>query len=222
MEIKAENIVLTFSAAAYEMIKISTYKYVDTHPILHCSKLIDRKRKSKKPKQELVMDESLSIKHRAGNSQIYRINLYPTTCRTDINGKQYLKFLQNDLPPISDVFLQNCDICEQALEVFKADKATPKQSSINHNQSTHQPLVIPNNKRLEWTPIQSESRVPEIDEELRNPQHCPLCLRVAKLELSIQCRTCERVLHLRCEHRDEKEDEEYICNETKKHAKNTE
>jgi hypothetical protein len=83
-------IVITCSAASYEILKKSIYEYYE-----HSStKTFRLHTKSSKPDNEsiagkmLIIEESLSIKHNNGgtNRQLYRINMFNTKSRIDVNG----------------------------------------------------------------------------------------------------------------------------------------
>ena len=83
-------IVITCSAASYEILKESIYEYYE-----HSStKTFRLHTKSSKPDNEsiagkmLIIEESLSIKHNNGgtNRQLYRINMFNTKSRIDVNG----------------------------------------------------------------------------------------------------------------------------------------
>jgi hypothetical protein len=83
IELKSGTLVITCSAASYEILRKSIYEYYD-----HSStKTFCLHTKSSKPDNEsmagkmLIIEESLSIKHKNGgtNRQLYRINMFNTT-----------------------------------------------------------------------------------------------------------------------------------------------
>ena len=52
---------------------------------------------------KLIVEESLSIKSNTGenrNKQLFRINMFHTTSRIDVNGKDHQEFIETDLPNI--------------------------------------------------------------------------------------------------------------------------
>jgi hypothetical protein len=59
----------------------------------------------------LIIEESLSIKHKNGgtNRQLYRINMFNTTSRIDVNGYLLQEFIQEDLHIICQCLKQYAD-----------------------------------------------------------------------------------------------------------------
>ncbi|KAH3739496.1 hypothetical protein DPMN_046148 [Dreissena polymorpha] len=103
MEMKGGMIVFTFTAAAIELFKTSLYKYYDAHQSL-VLKEVEHRVKTKKAKFEVTVDVSISVKYKDSAQQLYRINIYQTTSRIGVNGKNEMKFLHEDLPVICEAF----------------------------------------------------------------------------------------------------------------------
>jgi len=113
IELKSGTLVITCSAASYEILKKSIYEYYK-----HSStKTFHLHTKSSKPDNEsmagkmLIIEESLSIKHKNGgtNRQLYRINMFNTTSRIDVNGYLLPEFIQEDLHIICQCLEQYTD-----------------------------------------------------------------------------------------------------------------
>ncbi|KAH3841353.1 hypothetical protein DPMN_114812 [Dreissena polymorpha] len=94
-------IVFTLTAAAFELFKKSLYRYSAVHPSL-VLKEVENRVKTNKAKSEVAVDISLSVKYKGSAHQLYRINLYQTTSRIGVNGKNEMKFLQENLPVICE------------------------------------------------------------------------------------------------------------------------
>ena len=82
VELKSGTLVLTMSAAAYELFKTAVFDYYDNHP----------------RKKYTVYNK------------IYRVNLFHTTSRVDANGKMLSEFITDDLPAILKEVFRSCDL----------------------------------------------------------------------------------------------------------------
>ena len=161
IELKSGTLVITCSAASYEILKKSIYEYYD-----HSStKTFRLHTKSSKPDNEsvagkmLIIEESLSIKHKNGgtNRQLYRINMFNTTSRIDVNGYWLQEFIQEDLHIICQCLEQYTDYkklnnkiretCQLSLPI--AQRTTKDYTKTrNHNDTAH--MISPNLQG--WSP----------------------------------------------------------------------
>ena len=161
IELKSGTLVITCSAASYEILKKSIYEYYD-----HSStKTFRLHTKSSKPDNEsvagkmLIIEESLSIKHKNGgtNRQLYRINMFNTTSRIDVNGYWLQEFIQEDLHIICQCLEQYTDYkrlnnkiretCQLSLPI--AQRTTKEYTKTrNHNDTAH--MISPNLQG--WSP----------------------------------------------------------------------
>ena len=105
IEMKSSTLVITCTAGVYEILKKSIYEYYDQSP----DKCYKRHTKTSKTKaqnieqQHMIVEESLSVKNKSGNMlnrQLYRINMFNTTSRIDVNGYMLNAFITNDLKKI--------------------------------------------------------------------------------------------------------------------------
>jgi hypothetical protein len=120
--------------------KKSIYEYYD-----HSStKTFRLHTKSSKPDNEsvagkmLIIEESLSIKHKNGgtNRQLYRINMFNTTSRIDVNGYWLQEFIQEDLHII-------CQCLEQYTDYKRLNnKILGKLASFLYQMPKEQPKII--------------------------------------------------------------------------------
>ena len=98
IDFKSGTLVLTFSAASFEIFKSALYTYF--------SKLSDKKINVHNKKSTTgdgvvcVVDQSISVISVNTNTQLYRINIFNTTSRVDANGRQLDEFINVDLPAI--------------------------------------------------------------------------------------------------------------------------
>ncbi|KAK3098005.1 hypothetical protein FSP39_015236 [Pinctada imbricata] len=92
---KSGTLVLTFSAAVYELFKCAIFKYYETSDSKSC--VVHTKRSVTNDADSLVIENSLSVSHKNLKGQLYRVNLFHTTCRTDVNGKHLNEFIHTDL-----------------------------------------------------------------------------------------------------------------------------
>ena len=161
IELKSGTLVITCSAASYEILKKSIYEYYD-----HSStKTFRVHTKSSKPDNEsvagkmLIIEESLSIKHKNGgtNRQLYRINMFNTTSRIDVNGYWLQEFIQEDLHIICQCLEQYTDYkrlnnkiretCQLSLPIAQRT-AKEYTKTRNHNDTAH--MISPNLQG--WSP----------------------------------------------------------------------
>ncbi|KAH3855210.1 hypothetical protein DPMN_097774 [Dreissena polymorpha] len=132
VEMKGGMIVFTLTAAAFGLFKKSLCRYNDGHPNL-VLKEVENRVKTKKAKSEVTVDVSLSVKNKGSPQQLYRINLYQTTSRIGVNGKNEMKFLQEDLPVICEALKHNYD-----LKTYNEKIASICQAALNMLESENQ------------------------------------------------------------------------------------
>jgi hypothetical protein len=105
IQLKSGTLVLTCSAAAYEILKKAIYEHynsLDKSIVVHTKRSkLDNRDISIEP---VITEESISVRNRQGrsNKQLYRIHLFNTTSRIDVNGYKLDEFIQNHLETICD------------------------------------------------------------------------------------------------------------------------
>ncbi|CAC5384525.1 unnamed protein product [Mytilus coruscus] len=87
IEQKHQNYILELSAAAYEIIKGEIDIYFEQHSTY---KLLP---KHQQDNQGLCIRTSHSVRNRSSNKQLYRINLFHTTSKVEVNGQGMELFL---------------------------------------------------------------------------------------------------------------------------------
>ena len=90
---KHGTLVLTFSAAAYEIFKVELPTYLNQksrYTVNHTPKFSDN--------QGVVVEDSYAIYKKNDPNLQYRVNLFHTTSRADVNGRLYSHFITVDLP----------------------------------------------------------------------------------------------------------------------------
>jgi len=112
IELKRGTLVITYTPAAYEIYKQAIYKYYDEYQHKTYERTTKLSRTDKNSIEKAISEESLSVKLKNNpnkdNRQQYRINMFNTTSRMDINGRYYQKFIYDDLPDIINM----CDMRE--------------------------------------------------------------------------------------------------------------
>ena len=106
IQLKSGTLVLTCSAAAYEILKKAIYEHynnsLDKSIVVHTKRSkLDNRDLSIEP---VITEESISVRNRQArsNKQLYRINLFNTTSRIDVNGYKLDEFIQSHLETICD------------------------------------------------------------------------------------------------------------------------
>jgi len=106
VQLKSGTLVITCSAASYEILKKAIYEHynnsLDKSIVVHTKRSkLDNTDISTEP---VITEESISVRNRQGrsNKQLYRINLFNTTSRIDVNGYKLDEFIQNHLETICD------------------------------------------------------------------------------------------------------------------------
>jgi hypothetical protein len=133
---KSGTLVMTFSAAAYEIFRHELLTYLvnkSNEKVEHTSKYSADGNK---------VEDSFGVYEKTSSTLLYRINLFHTTSRADVNGKKYMMFVTDDLPNIqskletySDLTLLNKKLkswCQNYLQPPKNDN-----SSCSVAVSTH-------------------------------------------------------------------------------------
>lgn len=132
MEFKDGTLVITCNAGAYEILKSSIYKYYDQSED-RTYRLHTKTSKSSLPdvsKQPMIVEESLSVKNRdpsLSSRQLFRINMFNTTCRIDANGYMVQTFIQEDLDKICEELLVNKSSSELNNKIKQMCKLTKDQ-----------------------------------------------------------------------------------------------
>jgi hypothetical protein len=144
IQLKSGTLVLT-PAAAYEILKKAIYEHynnsLDKSIVVHTKRSkLDNRDISIEP---VITEESISVRNRQGrsNKPLYRINLFNTTSRIDVNGYKLDEFIQSHLEPICDKMKDAIDfktlnrkigeICKRSL----TNVQNTKDSETIHSQS---------------------------------------------------------------------------------------
>ena len=139
LQYKHGNYVLEMSLAAYELLKGAIKEYFQHHDNYTIQA------NDQKYQQGLCVSTSYSVRNRKNNKQQYRINLYHTTCRAEVNGHGREQFL----PHLQDmaVMMDNKGNCSQLNKLSESpirqcmDSMTQNGSMSASNSSNDGPLV---------------------------------------------------------------------------------
>lgn len=80
--LKRGTLVMTFTPAAYEIYKYEIFKYYEQHP------------------QKTFTIHKKTSETKCDKSQHFRISMFNTQSKMDVNGRLYQTFIANDLPEI--------------------------------------------------------------------------------------------------------------------------
>ena len=182
-EVKFNNIILTFTAGAYEQFKSAL------NDSLIVAKL-NTTTTTKQDRQGLIVEESISI--RPHRKQAYRINCYHTTSRVMINGQQTELFVTDLAPEITKIMSKNKELkslndkiraaCEQFMNLKENRNDSNESKSVNvDKQVVHLDKCISqnNNKQTEGYAI------------------CPICFTYCD-ERAVECASCLNWYHYVC------------------------
>jgi hypothetical protein len=139
LQYKHGNYVLETSLAAYELLKGAIKEYFHYHDNYTIQA------NDQKDQQGLCVSTSYSVRNRKNNKQQYRINLYHTTCRAEVNGhgrEQFLLHLQDMAVMMDDK--GNCSQLNKLLEsqIRQCMDSMTQYGSMNaSNSSSDGPLV---------------------------------------------------------------------------------
>lgn len=241
IELKSGTLVMTFTPAAYEIYKAEIFRYFDEHP----HKTYTNHKKTSKTKQrnvdKVVTEESLSIKYKNGDkAQLYRINMFHTRSKMDVNGRLYELFMTEDLPElIRNVKMENVneinkkimDVCEMAIRNYEPPTSTNKKA-VNTSNITSCISRVKNKSsdgiehtKDEQTSLKraiehktDEKRQYNDDEAIADSNItkslCPACTaEVSDEEDSIECTKCQFWFHKTCTNLTEDQFKEQVENE---------
>ena len=96
IDLKKGNLVVELSAAAFEAFRLCA-KSLDTN---FKQLNLDIEMHNKKSNNGLRVSESVSVRKKQQKMQLYRINLYLTTCTVNVNGRGLATFIDQHLPTI--------------------------------------------------------------------------------------------------------------------------
>ncbi|CAC5419924.1 unnamed protein product [Mytilus coruscus] len=131
---KYENYILELSLAAYELLKLAMTEYFANHNIYKIQA------KDQKDKHGLCTRTSYSVINLNSNKQQYRINLFHTTSRIEVNGRGRQEFL----PHLQDIAASmdrkgNCPQLNKLLEqqikqCIESMQTSGEASLVTHTQ----------------------------------------------------------------------------------------
>ncbi|VDI35720.1 Hypothetical predicted protein [Mytilus galloprovincialis] len=213
IEQKHQNYILELSAAAYEVLKGKIDIYFEQHSTY---KLLP---KHQHDNQGLCIRTSHSVRNRSNLKQLYRINLFHTTSKVEVNGQgielflTHIEDIKERMKSRGNYKTYNKQIEEQ-INIIKRNEADKEIKCI---QNTDKKLLSNWNRAIEWsedepTPSQDTSAVNM--STIHN--YCAICNQTAQPETSIDCIACSQLFHYTCENIDpvrisQTEEEQYSC-----------
>ncbi|CAC5357157.1 unnamed protein product [Mytilus coruscus] len=151
IEQKHQNYILELSAAAYEIIKGEIDIYFEQHSTY---KLLP---KHQHDNQGLCIRTSLSVRNRSSNRQLYRINLFHTTSKVEVNGQgmelflTHIEDIKERMKSRGNYKIYNKQIEEQ-INIIKRNEADieirAKQNESLVKTTVHQPKTNHSNRIL--------------------------------------------------------------------------
>ena len=186
VELKHETLVMTFSAAAYEIFKNAVFTYFKTSA--ERSHKIHNKTSKSNDGQIHIVEESLSFGDKNVKGQLYRLNLFHTTSRVDVNGRHMAEFVNVDVHKILDSV---CTMGDLRMRILNENihRACQKFLQSEENQNANVCKV---------TTVESSSRVVALN-AIRDVDciDCKVCGSKCMTK-SVQCDQCLMWLHYKC------------------------
>ena len=184
VELKHETLVMTFSAAAYEIFKNAVFTYFKTSA--ERSHKIHNKTSKSNDGQIHIVEESLSIGDKNVKGQLYRLNMFHTTSRVDVNGRHMAEFVNVDVHKILDSV---CTMGDLRILNENIHRACQKFLQSEENQNANACKV---------TTVESSSRVVALN-AIRDVDciDCKVCGSKCMTK-SVQCDQCLMWLHYKC------------------------
>ncbi|CAC5419014.1 unnamed protein product [Mytilus coruscus] len=141
VQYKKRNIILEFTAAAFLHFSktLAQHFYSQPNVIVESHDMQDGKEK--------VIEKSLLIKNQQNQRQIYRINLYNTTCRAEVNEHNYQPFFSE---------LQSIATKMDVIKYYSVMNETIRNECPKHAKAS--PLHQLNNKSVGDSCIKTKAR----------------------------------------------------------------
>lgn len=204
IELKHGTLVMTFKAGAYELYKNAIYSfYAQSATRTYRREQIKTSKTNKNTIQKAIVEESLSVKVNGHRRQSFRINLFHSTSRINVNGWLYQIFINEDLPKIcasinnEAVKIVNgkiLDFCNSALtEQRISNTINTETTETDNTNQTNRPLTL----AIDYGDT-DDGESNETDRRQVNIK-CQVCEQmVEKKEDSIECSSCTMWFHKQC------------------------
>ncbi|CAG2245676.1 EIF4G [Mytilus edulis] len=203
LQYKHGNIILEFTAATYLHFSKTLLQHLEAHTDVTCS-IHDKQDKSGK-----VVEQSIAVKCNQNLRQHYRINLYNTTCRVEVNGRNHhmffdeLQAISKQMDSIKDYSSVNKKIREECIKL--------QQTSAKKINKTSPPAIL-NNGASEDQSVTTNTFSKELTVANKNHQDtvnkgtdrsvpdniCPKCNRTL-LSRGVFCIKGNHWIHYACE-----------------------
>lgn len=202
LQYKHGNIILEFSAAFYLHFSNTLVQHFNSNTKVTCN-IHEKQDQSGK-----VVEQSISVKCCLNQRQQYRINLYNTTCRAEVNGRNHRAFF-DELQDICKQMDNNKDYssinqqireeCAKHQRTYSKEIIKPSiAGSQSDNQSTDLSLAKRSNQNTVNTNKQSTD------------DNCPKCNRKL-LSRGVFCIKGNHWIHYACEKLKKEEIEKLEC-----------
>ena len=218
-------IISNLTTGAYELLKNRFFEYYGNTED-YTATLANKISKGKTTDANPVVEESLSIKSKAGGRQLFRINFFNTTNKIGINGYRYRLCIEKDLGKITSI-LKDGDLIDKLNERIKEacasalnqidDAGADDQFSL---QNASRPDIQPSEDRqkilqlpqgpvvLNTDRLAEEDRAAEVDE---SDLICICCQEDTAGTPSIVCSDCNRWFHEQCIDGPTENPTDFIC-----------
>ncbi|XP_071176588.1 probable serine/threonine-protein kinase cdc7 [Mytilus edulis] len=188
------NFCISFSTAAYELVKEFLHKYFDKQ---QCQEEYAIAVENGLDKSNAIVETRFKLYNKKrdgsiGNQHKYTVNCYNTTSRVLVNGVKTDKFVDNVLPIILELITSN----ESELDSVNNDiQRTLQPIEVNHWSNISQ------NKDIPYTTEQSSIEYNRIsqteDQQNVTIYFCPMCNERAG-ERTVGCEQCDEWIHFNC------------------------
>lgn len=188
------NFCISFSTAAYELVKEFLHKYFDKQ---QCQEEYAIAVENGLDKSNAIVETRFRIYNKKrdgsiGNQHKYTVNCYNTTSRVLVNGVKTDKFVDNVLPIILELITSK----ESELDSVNNDiQRTLQPIEVNHwsNISLNKDIpYVTEQSSIEYTQISQTE-----DQQNVTIYFCPMCNERAG-ERTVGCEQCDEWIHFNC------------------------
>ncbi|CAG2208662.1 unnamed protein product [Mytilus edulis] len=187
VQYKKGNIILEFTAAAFLHFSQTLAQHFYSHPDV-TAELHDMQDGRGK-----IVEQSFSIKNQQNQRQIYRINLYNTTCRAEINGRNHQQFFSE---------LQTIATKMNVIKDYSYMNETIRNECLKHAKasSLHEPNSVQSSDKCIKTKTRPNSNTVHTDDQptSNHNETCPKCNRRV-LSRGVLCAKGLHWIHYACE-----------------------
>ena len=234
IEAKHINDILELSAAAYEVFRIELEKYFEQHSTF---KIIPNHQYDK---EGLCLRTSYSVRNIKTSRQQYRVNMFHTTSKIEVNGqgmdkfKEHLEDIMNMMKNKGNYKQLNGELERNINKYKEANRVAGGQKNTNNDDIIQVHHNMRNTRKQEENVLSSTLDNLQVDLQVGFPRaiehqdkelagddddgniqlNCRICKGPVDSETAIECSKCQTSLHYTCENilqNGNEDPESYVC-----------